>query len=342
MTMTKELTGEELTAQRVYAAYRRALGTTIQKLLDEPTILEVYRLEDGSLWSDSIINGRQHTGEFLSEEDAESIVDLVADAVGNNTAGYNDPQLAAEMPLTGERFQATLPPITKKICFNIRKHIIMVKSIPQYVEECSMAQWQADFLVWAVKKRLNIMVGGSTGGGKTTLVNALMDLPFFKEYRIFQIENRKELQCNAADIVRILTREEGPRFTTQQAIVIGLRMRPDRFVVGEIREGVDALPYAKASNTGHPGCMATIHCDSATEAFDRMAEVISEVSKRIPHRLIMKALAVVVHIEKVQGVGFRVTEIRVPTKYKRKKEEFKTALVTEEYATKVMSGEVSL
>ena len=73
-----------------------------------------------------------------------------------------------------------------------------------------------------------------------------------------------------------------------------------------------------------------------------MAEIISEVSVRIPHRLIRKALGVVVHIEKVQGVGFRVTEIRIPTGYKRKKEEFKTVLVTEEYATKVMSGETSL
>jgi len=340
--MTMELTGEEITAKRVFAAYRRSLGSTIQKLLDDPTILEVYRLEDGSLWSDSIIKGRENTGEFLSEEDAEQVVDLVANAVSNNTVGWNDPQLAAEMPVTGERFQATLPPITKGIYFNIRKHIIMVKSLQQYVDEGSMAQWQADFLEWCIVKRINLMIAGSTGGGKTTLVNALMDLLGFKAHRIFQIEDRKELQCNAADIVRILTREEGPKFTTQQAIVVGLRMRPDRFVVGELREGAPALAYSKASNTGHPGCISTIHCDSATEAFDRMAEVISEVSARIPHRLIMKALAVVVHIEKVQGVGFRITEIRVPTKYKRKKERFKTALVTEEYATKVMSGETSL
>jgi type IV secretion system protein TrbB len=169
-----------------------------------------------------------------------------------------------------------------------------------------------------------------------------MDLLDFKKHRIFQVEDRKELQCNAADIVRILTREEGPKFTTQQAIVVGLRMRPDRFVVGEVREGAPALAYAKASNTGHPGCISTIHCDSAVEAFDRMAEIISEVSARIPQRLIRKALGVVVHIQKIEGEGFKVTEIRIPTGYKRKKEEFKTALVTEEHALKVMQGEISL
>ena len=336
------MTGGDVTAQRVYAAYRRSLGSTIQKLLDDPNILEIYRLDDGSLWGDSIIDGRFPTGEIMSEEDAEQVVDLVADAVGNNTVGYNHPELAAEMPVTGERFQATLPPITKGICFNIRKHIIMVKSLQQYVNEGSMAQWQADFLEWCVAKRINLMVAGSTGGGKTTLVNALMDLIEFKKDRIFQIEDRKELQCNAADIVRILTREEGPKFTAQEAIVVGLRMRPDRFVVGEVREGAPALAYAKASNTGHPGCISTIHCDSATEAFDRMAEIISEVSERIPHRLIRKALGAVVHMQKVQGVGFRVTEIRVPTGYDREKEEFRTALVTEEYATKAMKGETSL
>jgi type IV secretion system protein TrbB len=336
------MTGEEITAKRVFTAYRRSLGPTIQKLLDDPNVLEVYRNEDGSLWKDSLIEGRVDTGETLDEEDAQQIVDLVADAVGNNTVGYNDPELAAEMPVTGERFQATLPPITKGVCFNIRKHIIMVKTIQQYVDEGIMAQWQADFLVWAVENRINLMVAGGTGAGKTTLVNALMDLWGFKKYRIFQVEDRKELQCNAADIVRILTREEGPKFTTQQAIVVGLRMRPDRFVVGEVREGAPALAYSKASNTGHPGCISTIHCDSATEAFDRMAEIISEVSVRIPHRLIRKALGVVVHIEKITGVGFRLTEIRIPTGYKRKKEEFKTILVTEEYATKVMQGTTSL
>ena len=336
------MTGEDITAKRVFAAYRRSLGTTIQRLLDDPNILEVYRLSDGSLWGDSLIEGRICTGEFMPEEDAEQVVDLVADAVGNNTVGGNDPQLAAEMPVTGERFQATLPPITPGICFNIRKHIIMVKTVQQYVDEGSMAQWQADFLVWCVEKRINLMIAGSTGGGKTTLANALMDLDGFKKHRIFQIEDRKELQCNAADIVRILTREEGPKFTTQQAIVIGLRMRPDRFVVGEVREGAPALAYCKAANTGHPGSISTIHCDSATEAFDRMAEIISEVSVRIPHRLIRKALGAVVHIEKVQGVGFRVTEIRVPTGYNRDKEEFETALATKEYATKVMEGQTSL
>ena len=131
----------------------------------------------------------------MSEEDAEQIVDLVADAVGNDTVGYHDPQLAAELPETGERFQATLPPITKGICFNIRKHIIMVKTLQEYVDEGSMAQWQADFLVWAINNRINIMIAGSTGGGKTTLANALMDLLGFKKHRIFQIEDRKELQC---------------------------------------------------------------------------------------------------------------------------------------------------
>ena len=336
------LTSEEISANRVHSAYRRSLGPVIQKALDDPDIVEAYRLETGALWTDSLTEGRNFTGGYMSESDAQQVVELVADSVGNNTVGPNDPQLAAEMPLTGERFQATLPPITKGITFNIRKHIIMVKSLEEYVSEGIMEQWQADFLDWAINNRINLMIAGATSSGKTTLANALMDRSGFKKHRILQIEDRTELQCNADDIVRILTREEGPKFTAQQAIVIGLRMRPDRFVVGEVREGGPALAYSKASNTGHPGCMSTIHCDSAMEAYDRMAEIISEVSARLPHRLIRKALGVVVHLQKINGVGFRVTEIRIPTGYKRKKEEFETMLVTKEYAAKVISGETAL
>ena len=314
-------------SDRLWSAYRRSLGTAILAGLADPQILEVYRNPDGSIWFDHITEGRMFTGESMTEADARQVVELVADSVHNNSVGWDDPQLAAEMPKTGERFQATLPPLVDGIAFNIRKRILLVKTVQDYVDEGTMTQKQADYLINAVNNRVNIMVAGSTGAGKTTFANALMDLPGFKKNRIFQIEDRTELQCNARDIVRILTSSESPVFTTQQAIVMGLRMRPDRFVVGEVREGAPALAFAKASNTGHPGSISTIHCDSAEEAFDRMAEIISEVSVNVPHRLIRRALGLVVHLQRIQGEGFRVTELREPIGYDRDAEKFITQVV---------------
>jgi type IV secretion system protein VirB11 len=153
-----------------------------------------------------------------------------------------------------------------------------------------------------------------------------MALEDFRKYRIFQIEDRRELQCDAEDIVRVMT---SPNFTTQQAIVVMLRMRPDRPVVGEVREGGPALALAKAANTGHPGSLSTIHCDSAHEAYDRMAEIISEVSVSVPHRLIRRTLGLVIHIARI-GKKYVVTELRVPLGYDKEKEEFITKVVADE------------
>lgn len=314
-------------SDRLWSAYRRALGPTIQKALDDPDIIEVWRNPDGKLWVDHLTEGRKDTGETMPDYDALAVVQLVAESVHNTTVGWNDPKLAAEMPVTGERFQATLPPLVEGIAFNIRKKILLVLTLQDYVDRGIMTRKQADYLIDAVRQRKNIMVAGGTGAGKTTLANALMALGDFTKHRILQIEDRRELQCDAADIVRILTSDGSPEVTAQQVVVLALRMRPDRIVMGEVREGAPALALAKASNTGHPGCISTIHCNDAEEAYDRMAEVISEVSVTVPHRLIRRTLEVVVHIQRIAGEGFKVTEIRVPTGYNKATEEFETEVV---------------
>lgn len=311
-------------SQRVLMAYRNSLGRVFQNALDDDDIVEVYRNPDGKIWTDSLTKGREWTGEYMDESDAEFIVDLVANEMKKYEIGNLFYTLEADMPITGERFQALLPPIVKGIQINIRKKIILVLTIQDYVARGIMTQEQADYLIWAVETRKNIGVGGSTGAGKTTLANALTALPGFTKHRIVQIEDRSELQCDAPDIVRILTKEADPVFTTQQAIVACMRLRPDRFVVGEIREGAPALALAKASNTGHPGCIATMHCDSAEEAYDRMDEVISEVTTRTPHRLIRRTLAVVVHIERRDKEGFKVSKIVEPIGYDKATETYIT------------------
>lgn len=319
MSTNREFTNSET----LWSAYQRALGNVIKEALANPDVVEVYRNEDGLIWTDKIISGRSCTGEYMSSDDARQIIELVADSVNNNTFGPEEPYLAAEMPKTGERFQAMCPPIVEDYTFTIRKRIILVKSIEDYVNDGSMTQKQADYIKLAVTNRINIMVAGGTGAGKTTLVNAIMDIKEFKKDRIYQVEDRKELQCNAPDIVRVLT---GEFLTTQQAIWLSLRMRPDKHVVGEVREGGPAQALAKVANTGHPGCLSTIHCDSASEAYDRMAELILEVAVGVPHRLIRRALGLVIHIARIDG-KYKVTELRKCIGYDKQKEEFITEVV---------------
>ena len=116
----------------------------------------------------------------------------------------------------------------------------------------------------AVVERKNILVAGGTGSGKTTLVNAILAEPPFRNDRIVLIEDTKELQCPAEDKVELLTKNTEPRVTMTDLLRMTLRLRPDRIIIGEVR-GPEALAMLKAWNTGHPGGVATDHANSAAD-----------------------------------------------------------------------------
>lgn len=294
------------TQRRVVEALRHAMGATIRAGLDDPDVIEVMVNPDGRIWFDRIGQGREPTDQVLSPADAESILRLLADHAGVVVTDER-PLVSASLPLTGERFQGIFPPITATPSFAIRKPARAVFRLDDYVRRGQLTPGEATTLRRAIADRLNILIIGGTSSGKTTFANALLAEPAFSEDRVVIIEQTQELQCSAPDCLPMLTREIEPRVTTRDLVVASLRLRPDRIVIGEVRDGA-ALEMIKAWNTGHPGGLGTLHANSPIDALYRIEDLIGEVSERVPYRAIASSINMIVEIKRTPE-GRRVTGI---------------------------------
>lgn len=284
-------------AERKLEALRHALGDTILAALVEPAVVEILVNPDGRLILDRSGEGRRDTGATLSAESRERVIRLIADHVGE-TVTRDDPRLAGVLPGTGERFQGMLPPVTSAPAFSIRKRSSVIWGLEDYVRDGAMTHQQAAVLRGAAEQRLNILISGGTGSGKTTLANAVLAEPAFAQDRVFLVEDTPELQCSAWDTVSVLTRRQPIPIGVVDLVRDALRMRPDRIVVGEMRDGAAALETLKSWNTGHPGGLSTLHANSADDVLRRVEDLIAEVSSRTRRRAIAQAVDRIVHIRR--------------------------------------------
>jgi P-type conjugative transfer ATPase TrbB len=294
-------------AERKLEALRHALGDTVLAALVEPAVVEILANPDGRLVLDRSGEGRSDTGATLSTEARERVIRLIADYVGE-TVTRDDPRLSGVLPGTGERFQGLLPPVTMAPAFSIRKRPAVIWTLDDYVRDGTMTEGQGDILRAAASERLNILISGGTGSGKTTLANAVLAEPAFSGDRVFLVEDTPELQCSAWDTVSVLTRRQPVPIGVVDLVRDALRMRPDRIVVGEMRDGAAALETLKSWNTGHPGGLSTIHANSADDVLRRIEDLIAEVSSRTPRRAIAQAVDRIVHIRRTTQ-GRRVEAI---------------------------------
>lgn len=284
-------------AERKLEALRHALGATVLAALEEPAVVEILANPDGRLILDRIGDGRTDTGGILSSEARERAIRLIADYVGETVTREN-PRLSGVLPGTGERFQGVLPPVSSGPAFSIRKRPAVVWGLDDYVRDGVMTADQAGALRSAVCDRRNILISGGTGSGKTTLANAVLAERSFADDRVFLIEDTPELQCSAWDVVSVVTRRAPVVIGVADLVRDALRMRPDRIVIGEMRDGAAALETLKSWNTGHPGGLSTVHANSATEALARIEDLIGEVASQAPRRMIGEAVDRVVHIRR--------------------------------------------
>ncbi len=268
---------------------RTALGPAIAAFLEDASIVEVMLNPDGRLWIDRLSSGLANTGERLSAADGERIVRLVAHHVGAEVhAGA--PRVSAELPETGERFEGLLPPVVAAPSFAIRKPAVAVFTLDDYAAAGIMSAAQAAILRRAVADRRNILVAGGTSTGKTTLTNALLAEVAKTADRVVLIEDTRELQCLAPNLVALRTKDGV--VSLSDLVRSSLRLRPDRIPIGEVR-GAEALDLLKAWGTGHPGGIGTIHAGSGIGALRRLEQLIQEAVVTVPRALIAETIDLV-------------------------------------------------
>ncbi|MDC7675156.1 P-type conjugative transfer ATPase TrbB [Asticcacaulis machinosus] len=285
-------------ARRLREMLRTAFGDAINAALNDPLVIEILVNPDGTVWLDRAGEGRVVTDVVLPPADRERIVRLVASHVAVEVHA-EAPIVSAELPTflpdrRGERFEGLLPPVVEGACFAIRKPASRVFTLGDYVSDGMLSSVQARLLRSAVQDRRNILIAGGTSSGKTTFANALLAEVAALNDRVVLIEDTRELQCAARDVVALRTRAGVASLS--DLVRSTLRLRPDRIIVGEVRGG-EALELLKAWNTGHPGGVATLHANSAIGALYRLEQLIQEAVVHVPRRLIADAVDVVVFIQ---------------------------------------------
>ncbi|AIW13780.1 CpaF family protein [Vibrio tubiashii] len=282
-------------------------------------------MEDESI-SDIMINGcdnvfveryglvEKANVSFIDEDQLQQIAKRIASRVGRRV-DESSPTCDARLP-DGSRVNIVIPPIAiDGTSISIRKFKKQSIELSELVEFGAMSPEMGRILMIAARCRLNILISGGTGSGKTTMLNALSQYVSEKE-RIVTIEDAAELKLLQPHVVRLETRTagiEGSGAINQRDLVINsLRMRPDRIIVGECR-GAEAFEMLQAMNTGHDGSMSTLHANTPRDALARVESMVMMATSSLPleaiRRTIVSAVDLVVQISRLHDGSRKVMSI---------------------------------
>jgi type IV secretion system protein VirB11 len=276
-------------------ALESALGPLMPFLQDE-RVVEILLNADGVVWVDRLGEGLLWTSVRMTPVHVERLLRLVASEMRLELNAQH-PSLSAKLPAPwSARLQAAIPPIVDAPVFALRKPARVVFSLEDYRAKGIVSHVQCEALARAVFARDNILIGGGTGSGKTTFANALVKVIAEETTdRVHIIEDTPELRCEAPNKLQVLV-QPGVH-SWRDAIMAAMRFRPDRILVGEVRDG-SALELLKAWNTGHPGGVATLHANDTRAMLDRLAQLVEEVVYPAPRALIAQTIQVCVHIQR--------------------------------------------
>ena len=251
---------------------------------------------------------------FASTEHLRRIIERIVSQVGRRIDEAS-PLVDARLP-DGSRVNAVVPPISiDGPTLTIRKFAHEPYEMDDLIAFGSISDEAAQFLKSCIEARLNILISGGTGSGKTTTLNVLSSyIP--DDERIITVEDAAELQLNQPHVVRLESRPlniEGEGLITVRDLVRNsLRMRPDRIVVGEVRDGA-AFDMLQAMNTGHDGSLTTLHANSPKDALIRLENLVMMAGVDLPVRVlreqIVEALDLVVHQARMRDGSRKVTAI---------------------------------
>ena len=279
---------------RLVRKLQEALGDQLCFALDDATVVEIMLNPDGKLFIERLGHGVAPAGE-MSSAAAEMVIGTVAHAL-QSEVDTEQPIISGELPIGGHRFEGLLPPVVAKPAFTIRRRASRLIPLEDYVRNGVMTEYQASTIRSAIASRLNIVISGGTGSGKTTLANAVIHeiVKSAPEDRLVILEDTAEIQCAAENAVLLHTSDT---IDMARLLKSTMRLRPDRIVVGEVRDGA-ALTLLKAWNTGHPGGVATIHANSAESALRRLEQLTAEASQQPMQDVIGEAVDLIVSIER--------------------------------------------
>lgn len=289
---------------RLIRKLRDALGDHLCVALDDPTVVEIMLNPDGRLFIERLGHGVAPAGTMATAR-AEIVIGSVAHAL-QSEADDERPIISGELPIGGHRFEGLLPPVVSGPAFTIRRRASRLIPLDDYVAAKVMTELQASVIRNAITSRFNIVISGGTGSGKTTLANAVIAeiVAVAPDDRLLILEDTAEIHCVADNAVALHTSD-----TVDMARLVKstMRLRPDRIVVGEVRDGA-ALTLLKAWNTGHPGGVTTVHSDSAMSALRRLEQLTAEVSQQPMREVIGDAVDLIVSIERTPR-GRRVRDV---------------------------------
>ena len=286
----------------------------IEDLLADESVTEVVVNGPGHIFFER--DGVLHPSDecFASEEQLRLVVDRIVSPIGRRV-DEQSPLVNARLP-EGHRVNVVIPPISMKgTAVTIRKFRESAFTLEELVGLGSLSAEMATLLAWAVAVRKNIAVSGGTGGGKTTLLNALSrQIP--PAERIVTIEDSAELRFDHhPDVVSLEARmpnaEGKGEVTIRELVVNALRMRPDRIIVGECR-GAEAADMLQAMNTGHDGSMTTLHANSPAEVMPRLVMMVRygmDLPTDIIESQVRSALDLIVQQDRMPGGERRITQI---------------------------------
>lgn len=282
-------------------------------------------LEDATV-SEILINGHNEvfierkgklektTARFADEDALRAAVNSIAQSVGRR---INDesPRLDARLP-DGSRIAAVIPPCSRNgTVVSIRKFTNNKISFADYIKFGAISEDGARFLDICMFLGKNIIVSGGTGSGKTTLLSLLCTrIP--KGQRIIVIEDSSELQVDYEHVVMFETRQSSEigkgEVTIKDLLKSSLRLRPDRIIVGEVRSS-EALELLNAMNTGHKGCMGTVHANSPEDAIVRLEALAqggdSQISERALRSQVVSAIEIIIQVSRLSDGSRRITAI---------------------------------
>jgi len=281
----------------------------LDPLLRDRGVTEVIANGPGRIYAERAGRLVREPVAFRDDEHLRHVIDRVVSSVGRRV-DESSPMVDARLP-DGSRVNAVLPPIALDgPLLTIRKFARAPFRVEDLVAAGSLSAGQADLLERCVRGRLNVVVSGGTGTGKTTLLNALAGFIDPAE-RIVTVEDAAELRLPQPHVARLESRPpnvEGRGEVTLRALVRNaLRMRPDRIVVGEVRGG-EALDMLQAMNTGHDGSLTTVHASSPADAVRRIETMALMAGLDLPHIAVREQVAsavdVIVHLVR-DGDGSR-------------------------------------